>query len=348
MISSDQILLYKYGNIYTYNISDEKFKRIAKFPFSFSYNLLARISLISRLFRLNIRYGIKHNSSTIILIRSKHYYELNIIKNKLIKGKKIDKGNRPLNITNIKNIKGFNDGIYYGEYFINPSKEEVCIKRIDTIHNHITVYTFPSKSINHIHSLIPDISNNCVWILTGDTDNSATIWCSKNNFNDVYPVFMGNQKYRSCVAFPINNGLLYATDSPDYQNAIYFIYKEKEKWNIKKICNISGPSIYGCKIENKFIFSTSVEPSSSRKMFLKNIFGTKRGKGILDNYIHVYLGNLNEGFNEIYKTPKDKYPFFLFQFGVITFPNETLNNDLLPLYHIATSQFDLSTNLIKI
>lgn len=51
--------------------------------------------------------------------------------------------------------------------------------------------------------------------------------------------------------FPVNEGLLYATDAPFSQNYIYLM---KEDFSMETICQIDGSCIYGCQIGNKFAF----------------------------------------------------------------------------------------------
>jgi len=122
----------------------------------------------------------------------------------------------------IKNIEGFDELICYGEYFGDCDKDEISIigKIIVNNGNWEILYTFPSKTIGHIHSIIPDNIRNVVWIFTGDFKNSIGIWMAKNNFKNVNSIFRGNQKYRACVGFSIKEGLLYATDSPFEKNYI--------------------------------------------------------------------------------------------------------------------------------
>ena len=55
----------------------------------------------------------------------------------------------------------------------------------------------------------------------------------------------------------------------------------------------------------------------------------------------MYCGNLSEGFREIAKESKDRYPYYAFQYGVFKFPSG--NNDSNTLYYqpFATTRNDL-------
>lgn len=76
-------------------------------------------------------------------------------------------------------------------------------------------------------------------------------------------------------------------------------------------------------------------------------FGCKRGAGIKDKYVHLYIGNLQDGFKEIYKEKKDFLPFYTFQFGVFKFPYGENNGDTLFFQPIATRKNDMSLLAIK-
>ena len=221
----------------------------------------------------------------------------------------------------IKNSNSFEDGVYFGEYFANPNKKDVKIYRINFEFNIKEIYIFEQGKIEHIHSLVFDNFRDCIWVLTGDFKESAAIWQVKNNFNLVIKIFGGNQLYRSCVAFPLKEGLLYATDSQYQQNTINLLSLENENWKVDSLCNINGPVIYGTKYKNMYLFSTSVEGISSDKPLLLRYLDRKSGPGISEDYSHIVLGNIENGFETIFKSKKDRLPFVLFQFGVFTFPN---------------------------
>ena len=109
----------------------------------------------------------------------------------------------------------------------------------------------------------------------------------------------------------------------------------------KEIFNIHGSCIYGGKWRDRFVFSSTVE-GDGRNMTRRELFFTrKRGAGIKDDYVHMYIGNLEEGFKEIYKEKKDCMPFYTFQFGVFKFPAGVNNSDTLYFQPIATQKNDL-------
>lgn len=343
-IEKEILLLYKNGTFLCLNLKTEILTKVYNFPLSFIEKLINHIPLLTRVLRKGIRCSIKLSDEILIFLYQQTIYELNLKTGKMSNGYTTKDNSRPLVFSKIEGISGFDDGIYFGGYKGNPSKKPISIyKRVDT-DIWIDIFQFPEGKIEHIHNIIADKYNDTVFILTGDFDNSAGIWISKNGFKDIIPLYIGDQSYRSCIAFPTTEGLLFATDSPFTQNKIQLLTKSKsEIWKINTITEINGPCIYGCMWKEHFVFSTSVEGDGLSNTFNYKLFGRKLGVGIKNRYSYVYKGNISDGFKIIYKVKKDILPFYLFQFGVLTFPSGENTSVFLPIYHIATKKYDLST-----
>lgn len=330
-LPSNKLVCYKNGNIHVYEngVCIDKFRIIC----SFNELILSRIKLLNRLFRLGIRSAISLSENIIITSIGNNIREIDIKSRRISFGFKLSNGIRPLIFTEVKDIFGFDDGFYFGAYLSNPNKNPVSIYKRITKDFWQPVYTFDKGAINHIHNLIPDKFRNCVWIFTGDFAESAAIWKATNNFKTVTKIFSNHQKYRGCVGFPIKEGLLYATDSPFEQNKIYLL---DNTYTLKNICEINGSCIYGCQVEEDFIFSTTVEPDGRNINLWNFMFSTKRGIGIKDDNVYLYKGNLKDNFSIIYKEKKDFLPYCSFQFGVFKFPYGVNNTDKLYVHPIAT------------
>lgn len=329
----ETLVFYRRSSFIFYNTKTNDYSKVA-LELGLKEKVLPRFRLIYRMFRLGIRNALQYGNQIIFYV-NKRFYEYNLQTNKLIPGFVPPVGIRALNLTHINAIEGFDDMIVFGGYLSNSSKRSVYIyKRISAEQWH-PIFSFKRGEVNHIHNIIPDKTNNCVWILTGDFDNSAGIWMAKDNFTIVKPILIGNQSYRSCVAFPIDGNLLYATDSPLVGNSIRMLEYKSGKWNSRKLIDISGSCIYGCKVNNFYIFSTCVEPSGLDKG-VKALLSTQKGPGIKDVYCHLYIGNHEYGFKDIYKVKKDIFPYALFQFGALQFPAGINNNGLIVFYHLST------------
>lgn len=352
MISENKLLLYRQNRLYLYNLDSDSFEYITSFEFSLKHFLFDSIPLFSRLLRLNSCNTALLDDNHVLLVFNKFFYELDLQKKSLSKGMPVLKGSRPLNIVRIKGIESFDDGLYYGEYFRNINRNKVYVKQILAKDKENIVYAFPSNTIYHIHNLLPDKYNQCVWVFTGDLDNECGIWKATNNFSKVEPVKIGSQLYRACVAFVVPEGVLYATDSQE-DNYICLLYEDCGEYKVRKIQEISGPVIYGMRYRDCYCFSTTVEPDMvkipSMKEKIRFLFTLKKGKAVKDYKSYLYLGTLKSGFRNVYSVKKDLLPMGLFQYGALMFP--VINNNFymkeLVLYQIATTEHDMDTVIIE-
>jgi hypothetical protein len=347
-LNKNQLLVYKKGSFYNLNLETSELIHIVKFKLKFHTYIISCIPILVRIFRLTIRSSVKYNKEGLLIFSfQKKIYEMNLETFEISKGFDLI-NSRPLNFELIEGISDMEDGLYFGEYKSNPQKNKISIYKRIGVDQWDIVYTFNEGLIEHVHNIISDKFNNTVYLLTGDHEESAAIWSVKNNFKLVEPILKGSQIYRSCVAFPTKEGLIYATDSPFSKNSIRILQKNNsQEWISTELCNINGPCIYGVKYNNELIFSTSVEGQGNSSNFLYNLFSIKRGSGIVDNFSCVYRGNFNNGFDLIYKSKKDNLPYLLFQFGVILFPNCEIYGEYLPIYEIGTINYNMSTVILK-
>lgn len=334
-LPSGDLICYQYGKLIV--VRDET--RISEYPL-FSNMLetfVGRINPLFRLLRLGVRAAELIDDNRIVLSVGNYLYEYDFSTQKLSDGYYVGDGIRPLIFTKVQGIKDFEDCICFGEYRGNRDKESVHIYRRTETDKWDVVYTFEAGVINHVHNIVVDTYRNCLWAFTGDFDEAAAIWRITDNFKNVERVLFNNQKYRGCVIFPVKEGLLYATDAPFASNYIYLM---KEDFSIETICEIDGSCIYGCQFGDKFALSTAVEPDGRQNSTLSLLINRKRGAGIKDMYSHLYVGNLSEGFKEVYKEKKDFWPY-LFQFGVIRFPYGYNSIGKLYFQPVATNKHDL-------
>lgn len=279
-----------------------------------------------------------------VLCRGNHLYELDVNTGMLSKGWHCGTGIRPLMMTTVKNIDGFNDGIYFGGYLGNREKKPVHIYHRVGVDQWEIVYSFPQGAINHVHCIVADSYRQCLWVFTGDFDEAAAIWKVTDNFKKVECVVCNNQKYRGCVVYALPKGLLYATDAPYADNYIYLM--DPETFETKSLFPLHGSCIYGCQWKDNYVFSSTVEGDGRTSGRLRLFYRGNRGAGIKDDFVHLYLGNISDGFKEIYKERKDCLSF-LFQFGVFKFPYGINNTDILYFQPMATKQNDLRLLAIK-
>lgn len=346
-LMNGDILSYKHGDLFILDKNTYAVKSRTPLSLGWKERYLSRINLVHRLLRLGIRNAHQIDDKTILLFANKHFYEYDLGSQSLTAGFIPPAGVRALNITSIKNIDGFDDMIVFGGYLSNANKNEVHIYKRINAKCWESVYTFEKGTINHIHNIIPDEKNKCAWILTGDFDNAAAIWRATDNFKMIEPVVSGDQSARSCVAFPVDGKLLYATDTPFHSNSIRLLESVDGKWQSVKLMDIAGSCIYGCKAGNEFVFSTTVEPDG-RESSILYLLECKRGCGIVDRYSHLYVGTPEKGFREIYKAKKDLLFPVLFGFGTLKFPSGTNDTGTILAEHVATKKYGSKTLEIKL
>ena len=314
-------------------------------PISKKERYLGWSNYASRMMRFGVRSSIALDNEQVLLSIGNNVYELSLQKKELSKGWYCGTGIRPLFFTEVKGIDGIIDGVYFGGYLGNMDKKPVNIYHRTGIDQWEIVYTFPQDTINHVHNIVPDHYRQCLWVFTGDFDDASAIWKVTDDFKKVERVVCNDQKYRGCVVYALPEGLLYATDAPFMDNYTYLL--NPETMETKEIFPIDGSCIYGCQWKDKYVFSSTVEGDGRNMSRMEWLLTRKRGAGIKDDYVHMYLGNLLEGFKEIYKEKKDCMPFYTFQFGAFKFPSGFNNSDTLYFQPVATSENDLRLLAIK-
>jgi len=327
-----KLVLYKKSRIYITDL-ESKPKKICLLKRNIIDFLLSKSKLASRLLRLDPRAAIAIDEKQIILSLKGYIYRVDITNgHQAIEHAFRKNMNNPLGFSKISDIEGFQDTIVYGEYWGNPQKEAVAIYGRNQFGTWKKLYEFPKETVCHIHNIIPDRYRNVVLILTGDSDQESGIWKATNNFNEVVPLLVGKQLYRSCCLYPMKNEILYATDTPLEQNYILKIKLKNEKANyyeIEEVCKIDGPSIFSTTYNGRIVFSTSVESNPNIKSSrIGRFLNNTRGPGVKSNYSKLIKGDAINGFIEIAKFEKDSFPM-IFQFGNIYFPTRDGENQLV-------------------
>lgn len=235
--------------------------------------------------------------------------------------------------------------VLYGEYIWNEKKEEVNIWGREDGRWKI-LNSFPKGTITHIHQIVYDKYRRVYLIATGDSDEESGIWSMDTEFQEIVPIVRGKQMFRSCFLFPVEDGIIYATDTPLAENAIYKV--EYESNSVKKIQDIPGPCIFAKEIENGFVFATSVEPDSSLPT-MRYRMTYKLGAGVKDRWSHIFV--YEDGLiREIDKYKKDTWPMWLFQFGNCQFANNYNEEqaDIVYIVPTAVKKYDGKTIAVKV
>lgn len=232
------------------------------------------------------------------------------------------RGTRPLHIATTLDGRAF-----WGEYFGNPDRDEVHIYFSgDAGSGWEVAHTFKERSIRHVHNVIYDRWDDCLWIFTGDYGAECRILRADLDFRRVDEVLGGNQQTRAVAAIVAENGIYFASDTPLEQNYIYFLDRSGA---VKRIAPIPNSSIYACKNKNGMFFSTMVEPSQFNRTRTVTLFGSQNGAK----------------WDQLATWRKDRWSMKFFQYGNAFLPDGDNSTDYLALSNVAVEHADLQTSI---
>jgi len=235
---------------------------------------------------------------------------------------RISRGTRPLHIVSTP------DGhTYWGEYFDNPQRHEVHIYA-STDHGQTwhVAHTFPKGAIRHVHNIVYDRWENCLWVLSGDDGAECRILKASCDFRSVEEIVSGNQPARAVALVPTRDALFFSSDTPFETN---HIYRLDRGGNLQKLTGISSSSIYGCRVGDTIFFSTMIEPTEVNRDQQARLYGSTEG----------------QNWQNLLAWRKDIWPKGLFQFGNVLLPDGLNTTSVLALTTVAVQKGDLQTSL---
>jgi hypothetical protein len=235
---------------------------------------------------------------------------------------RVQRGTRPLHITAIPDGRAF-----WGEYFDNPERDEVHIySSSDGGLTWCIAHTFPARSIRHVHNVVYDRWDDCLWVFTGDYGYECRMLRASPDFKFVDEVICGNQQARAVAAVVAEEGLYFASDTPLEQNHICLLDRDAR---LHGMALIPSSSIYGCRNRNGIFFSTMVEPSRINQSRAVAVFGSENGTN----------------WSRLAEWQKDNWSPKFFQYGNAVLPNGNNSTDFLAVSTIAVENADLQTSI---
>ena len=333
-LDANTLLCYKRGNIIRFNIKTNNSNVICKMPLDDLRKVLSYSDIATRRFGLNAIKGQMIDEKSVLIAFRHKIYVLNLVDNKLreIPFDKLAGANgNALSFTNTSY------GVLWGDYGYNPQKESVGIYKMDGTSLEVSrLFTFPKGSINHIHRIVEDKTTHRFWIFTGDFGDSAAIYYSDDYFKSVHKFVSGDQKYRACLGYSVDNCLYYVSDSPDEDcNGVYMI----DDNSCKLLHKTRGSVIYGVYERDSFIFSSTVENQSIEHENTKNNWKYNLGKGIQDWNIELSKYNIRtQEYKTLLTCKKDILPMMPFLYGCFRFPANTSSKTIC--FGQAITRFD--------
>lgn len=235
---------------------------------------------------------------------------------------RIARGTRPLHITAVPDGR-----VFWGEYFDNPQREEV---RIYVSHDGgatwSVAYAFPAGSIRHVHNVVYDQWDKCLWVFTGDYGRECRVIRASLDFSSMEVVLAGNQQARAVAAVVDQNGVYFASDTPLERNHIFHLDR---RGNVVPLREITSSSIYACRNRTGMFFSTMIEPSAVNRSRDAQLMASRDGGP------WVQLASWR----------KDRWPMKFFQYGNALLPDGENETSLLAASTIAVKAADLATTI---
>jgi hypothetical protein len=238
---------------------------------------------------------------------------------------KIQRGTRPLHISAVPS-----GVVYWGEYFDNRERAEVHIfASADRGESWQVAYTFPAGAVRHIHNIVYDRWQDCLWILTGDDGAECRVLRASCDLRSIDVVLAGNQQARAVAAIPMPDALYLSTDTPFEANHVLRLLRNGE---VEEIASLASSSISGCRVGEAAFFSTMVEPSEVNRSRDVQIVGSSDGSN------WQVLG----------RWQKDKWPMHYFQYGNGFLPDGENATSYLAATTIAVENDDLVTTIWEV
>ena len=238
----------------------------------------------------------------------------------------LTRGTRPLHIAAVPG-----GSVFWGEYFDNASRDEVHIYGShDGGATWNVAYTFPKGAIRHVHNVLYDRWQNCLWILTGDYGDECRVLRASCDFSSIDVVMQGRQQARAVAAIPTRDALYFATDTPLESN---YIYRLDHRGNLTQLAPISSSSIYGCQAGGHIFFSTMVEPSDVNRDPMVRIYGA---------------GTDTNDWQSLLAWRKDHWSPRFFQYGNAFLPDGENQTPYLAVSTIAVNADDMATSLYSV
>jgi hypothetical protein len=235
------------------------------------------------------------------------------------------RGTRPLHLAVTPT-----DQVFWGEYFDNPHRDKVHIyASTDRGASWAVAYTFPGGAIRHVHNIVYDQWQNCLWVLTGDAGSECRILRASCDLTTVNAVLCGNQQARAVALVPTPDGVYFSSDTPFEANHVYFLDRSGK---LTDLATLSSSSIYGCRVGDAIFFSTMVEPSTVNLGRSVKLYGTRDG----------------QHWQCLMQWQKDGWPIGLFQYGNALLPDGQNTSGVLAVNTIAVDRADLETSFWRI
>jgi len=193
--------------------------------------------------------------------------------------------------------------VIWGEYWANPDLRSVrMLVSYDKGRSYEPFWQFKPGEIKHVHNIVEDPYDDCYWVLVGDHGSQPGMGRLSRDFTSFEWLVKGEQKCRAVCVFPLEDRLVYATDSEKEDNFICTVDKSTGKW--EELCQIPGSCIYAARFGKWYTVSTTVEHFETHD--------TKEAT--------LWVSSNASDWQQVFSAEKDIWPMTTFQFGSLVLP----------------------------
>lgn len=215
--------------------------------------------------------------------------------------------------------------IFFGEYLANMERGEIRIYKYNTGSDALEVaYTFPERSIKHVHGIYFDKFTNSLFCLTGDDVNECQILQTFDEFQTVNVIGKGDETWRAVSMLFSKKYVYYGMDAEFRANHIYKF--DRQTGERSSLGEVNGTIFYSKQIGHDQFFTTTAENAPSQ----------------IENVAALWQADKNGVCTKLISYEKDSWHKSLFQFGTIHFPYVNRLNDAL-YFHLVGVKGDNQT-----
>lgn len=290
---------------------DRDWEKVGQFPFIAQRDLLAVARPLARALRADKANLYVNRLGNILGIRSSTAYA---ITNRSIAPIFSIQGDSVLHGGLCEDANG---AIYFGEYFMNPSRGPVRIWRVaPDLTSGEVAYTFPAGQIRHIHGIYPDpYDPGSMWVASGDYQGENYLWRTQDGFSTLERYGDGEQIWRAVRLFFTPDHICWLTDSQLETNHACRMNRRDGQLEIGD--SLGAPAWYGATTNDGWHLAfTTVEPGPA----------VTRGDSALLASRDAFT------WKEITSWDKDAWrPMKVFKYGVISCPSGSMSSQALYL-----------------
>mgnify|MGYP005767076115 FL=1 len=241
---------------------------------------------------------------------------------------------------------GFSDPLYFtraegddllavwGDYGTNPSRSSVTIWGLGSDGGIRSLFEFEPGRVRHVHGIISRMAGDGgYYVFTGDMEEKSGIYIASPDFSSMEPLAVGEQRFRAVRGFPIEDGLIYATDSASIENHAYRLHEDgRGSWSqLDDLGTLNGPCIYGGQVEGGYLFTTTIEPDESLQG-ISSLVSRSTGQGVFTPEATAVLVDVSGRMREVARIKSDGMPLKALQYGSLQVPSGTAHRNHVWVY----------------